>query len=156
MEVSDRNASTLAQRVALRRIPGKGLGLLARRDMPAHTRVGVYGGDFLSKKQKASKYAVHLDDKTLDPGRTARDVMRRRVVAAFINEPGPGVAPNAQWVRNFGRGTMELWTTRRVRRGEELTSCYGADYARKYQTSCTKRRDVMQYVKPGMRAPRTL
>jgi hypothetical protein len=161
-------------KVALRALPGKGLGLVARRALRAHTRVGVYGGRvypgaahrrLVASGAVTGKYAIDFfaqgrggkveDDLIMEPG--AGDAMDRRhanVLAAYVNEPGAGQVPNVVWVRNYGAGTMELWTTRAVRRGEELTACYGTGYARDYATPCTARPGALHYLRPGMARPR--
>ena len=165
----------VASKVKLATLPGKGLGLVARRDLPAHTRVGVYGGKVYStaahrrlSKDGATtgKYAVDFFQRgpdnqpkegfTLEPG--AGDGMHpthANVLAAFINEPGRGQTPNVLWVRNYGtpRERLELWTSRRVRRGEELTACYGSGYPRRYATPCTSKPGHLHYVDKTHRVP---
>lgn len=166
----------VGSKVALRHIRGKGLGLVARRGLAAHTRIGVYGGKVYSSADHqrltsrgvtSGKYAVDFykrtrqgrvrDQYVMDPG--VGDVMAKKhanVLAAFINEPAQGQKASVVWVRNYPAHTLELWTTRAVRAGEELTACYGAEYARAYATPCTARPGVMHYIDSGMTAPKVL
>lgn len=166
----------VAKKVALKHIPGKGLGLVARKALPAHTRVGVYGGKVFSAAEHqrltdsgvtTGKYAVDFfrrtkdgkvrDDYIMDPG--VKNVMHpthANVLAAFINEPAVGQVPNVVWVRNYKDGTMELWTTHAVPAGQELTACYGTDYERGYRTPCTSKPGYLHYVSPGMPHPKPL
>ena len=163
----------VAVKVALKRIPNKGLGLVARRAMPANTRIGVYAGKVFTAAAHqrladlgvtTGKYSVDFfrrgpkgavrDGYVMDPG--VGDSMHpthSNVLAAFINEPAADQVPNTLWVRNYDRDTMELWTSRPVRRGEELTACYGPDYNRKYKTPCTAKPGALHYVKSGMPRP---
>lgn len=65
----------------------------------------------------------------------------RNSLAPFLNEPSAGQRPNLGWVYNFDDETVELWTIRAVRAGEELLLCYGAGYraegyGRSYKTGC--------------------
>lgn len=164
----------VGSKVALRAIPGKGLGLVARRNLPAHTRIGVYGGKLFTAREhqkvtdsglSTGKYAVDFyrrdrrgrvrDQYVLDPGSGNRmHPTHANVLAAFINEPAATQTPNAIWVRNYTDGTLELWTTAAVPKGRELTVCYGADYARDYKTPCTRTPGLLHYWRRGMRAPK--
>lgn len=165
----------VASKVSLRHVGGKGLGLVARRALPAHTRVGVYGGKVFGEREHqrltdsgltTGKYAVDFFRRSrgagggvregylMDPG--AADGMHPRhanVLAAFINEPGAGQVPNTVWVRNYDEDVLELWTSGAVARGEELTVCYAAAYPRAYKTPCTSKPGVLHYWRRGMRVP---
>lgn len=59
----------------------------------------------------------------------------------FTNEPGPSQSPNVRWVYNFTDNTMEYWTARKIRKGEELLVAYGGTYQRDYATSKKTRQD---------------
>ncbi len=166
----------VASKVALRHITGKGLGLVARRALPAHTRIGVYGGKVYSSSEHeqltgsgatTGKYAIEFYKRSsngrarggyiMDPG--VGNVMHpthANVLAAFINEPAVDQVPNVVWVRNYTTNTMELWTTRAVRAGEEVTVCYGDEYPRKYKTPCTARPGHLHYVSDSVTRPMPL
>jgi len=164
----------VASKVVLRHIPGKGLGLVARRDLPANTRIGVYGGKVFTARAHerlaksgatTGKYAVDFfrrdargrvrDGYIMEPG--LGDGMHPRhanVLAAFINEPAEGQTPNVVWVRNLSDHVMELWTVAAVPKGAELTACYGDMYPRQYSTPCTRRPGVLHTWQRGMKAPK--
>lgn len=167
----------VASKVSLKSIPGKGLGLVARKDLPAHTMIGVYGGKVYTTGQHAEltrkgattgKYSVDFykhtvdgkvrDGYIMDPGAGAGNAMHpthANVLAAFINEPTMAQTPNVVWVRNYDANSMELYTTVPVRRGQELTACYGSDYPRKYKTPCTAKASsgALHYIRKGMKKP---
>lgn len=165
----------VGSKVALRALRGKGLGLVARRALKAHERVGVYAGKVFSAAEHArltregattGKYAVdHFrtgadgrtrSDYIMDPGAGAGNAMHpdhANVLAAFINEPAQGQVPNCVWVRNHASGRMELWTARAVPKGAELTACYGTGYPRDYATPCTRVPGALHQLLPGQRVP---
>lgn len=174
--VRGRTLRDLASKARLARVPGKGLGLIARRDLAPHTRVGVYGGKVYTAAQHrrmladgvtTGKYAIDFyargprggvrDGYIMDPGLgDGVHPSHRKLLAPFINEPGPDEEPNVVWVRNYSvpRGQMELRTTRHVRRGQELLACYGSSYPRTYRTSCVRRPGFLHYVSSEHRVPR--
>ncbi len=131
-------------------IPNKGQGVVALRDVPPWTFVGVYPGRVLTDAQydqrvrrglTTTTYAVeHLvPGHVLDPGAgRGLDPAWRTAIAPRINEPGPTQRPNVVWVWNLPASRVEMWTFRSVRAGTELTACYGVDggYRRRYCTSC--------------------
>lgn len=148
--------------VEVRDMPGKGRGVVARRDIPAWTLVGPYPGvrytmteydQRHSAGKTTAKFVVDYwkSDRlgrintryVIDPGDGAGGVLPAfaAAVAPLVNEPPPGEAPNLVWVWNFARRRIEFWTAVPVRRGQELTVCYGTEgnYPRTYKTSCTRR-----------------
>lgn len=162
-------------RFRLRRVPGKGTGVVAARALPAWTLVGPYPGLAYPEDEHARlvaagaadyEYAVEFWDSR--PGGRVRETMvldprvRGRFLAAmptgvtpFVNEPGAGQSANAVWVWNLARHRVELWTDRAVRPGEEVTVCYGADYARDYACPACSGADGQRYaLVPGLAAPR--
>lgn len=165
----------VGSKVKLAAVPGKGLGLVARRDLPAHTRVGVYGGkvypaarhrQLTDAGDTTGKYAADFyqkgpdgkakDGYIMDPGSgNGMHPSHANVLAAFINEPASGQSPNVVWVRNYAAATerLELWTSKPVRRGDELTACYGGKYPRTYATPCTSKPGFMHYVNAARRTP---
>lgn len=157
--------------MSLRTIPGKGLGLVARRDLPAHTIIGMYAGQVYRSQDHQrlvkngladAKYTIdffkHMPDGRVDAGYImdpANEMKKKHsnVLAAFINEPSDRQRPNVVWVRNYDSNTMQLWTMRPVKKGEELTACYGAEYPRRYTTSCTRRPQFLHFYRRGMVRP---
>ena len=143
--------------VTLQEVEGKGLGVTALVHLPAWTCLGPYPGKVYSmrayrelKAQGAvdDEYAIEFWDArpgekineqfVINPMLARRSLPDKYMCAPpFVNEPGPDQgAPNLAWVWNFPRHRVELWTTRDVRVGEELTVCYGQGYARAYRSSC--------------------
>lgn len=165
----------IGRKVKLVNVPGKGLGIVARKNLPVHTPVGTYGGTMYTSKMHeqlvkrgltTGKYSVDhyrigkdgkvRDTYVMDPGSGAGNHMHPKhanVLAAFINEPSGTTQPNAVWVRNYNRGTLELWTTRAIAAGEELTVCYGDDYPRNYTTICKTRPGLLHRVGRGAKVP---
>lgn len=115
---------------------------------------GTFAIDFWRPDARGAIRAGYV----LDPGRTGRpgqpgqprqpELLPRfaDAVAPLVNEPGPTGTPNLLWVWNLPRYRLELWTARDVRRGEELTACYGTDggYERGYRTACVLRQDSVE------------
>lgn len=147
-------------RFALKRVKGKGTGVVATRDSPAWTPIGPYPGLVYTADDHARlvdagvtdyEYAVEFWDSKpggaitetmiLDP-RLRGDFVEGMLpsVTPFINEPAKKQRPNAAWVWNFERHRVELWTSRAVRQGEEVTICYGSAYNRSYPTACTAKK----------------
>lgn len=149
----------------LRRMRGRGVGVVAERDLPARRFVATYPGQRYSNEEYELRRARGETDGTyaiefwrpgrrgvpdnayvLDPGaRPARDGRGPQVLPRFaaalaprVNEPGLGGRPNLMWVWNLPRYRLELWTARRAAAGEELTACYGTSggYQRGYDTVC--------------------
>lgn len=152
---ADRRLEAELLRVAS--VPGKGVGVLARRDLPAWTCLGPYPGKVYTVEQhdalkakgildheyaldffRAVPGAVVQETDTIDP----REHREREVPPEFdyptlyLNEPDDTRRPNVAWVWNFPRRRVEMWTATDVRRGEELVICYGQGYTRSYKTSC--------------------
>ena len=161
--------------VAIRNMGAKGLGVVALVDIPAWTPVGPYPGKMYSTKQYEvhmqsgrchDEYAIEFWDvlpdgsldykyivdpfveKVLDP--------RYACVAPYVNEPDT-TGPNLVWVWNLPKHRTELWTSRAITAGTELTACYGLSYSRKYTTACTiPGKEPVRYVitTPQQRRPR--
>lgn len=158
--LTDAEMADVSSKVRLASVPGKGLGLVARKALKKGTRIGVYGGEvfgaaehrrLVSRGMTTGKYAVlHYSPTSrgsglrggyvMDPAVNGHDT-HANVLAAFINEPAEGEDANTVWAFRKG-GSQELWTTRDVAPGEELTACYGTSYKRAYKTSCTRRPGV--------------
>lgn len=139
--------------------PGKGRGLVALVDMKPYTLIGQYPGRLLtlrrhelrmSSRQADGKYAVAFykpdarggvrTNYVLDPGDGRGGLLPEFswALTPLANEPGPTGRPNLAWVWNLPKHRLEMWTVRAVRRGEELTVCYGTQggYKRGYETAC--------------------
>lgn len=111
------------------------------------------------------KYAIDTSALVIDPSDASGKRITERYkqsAAPYFNEPvarqeaikgkPPGwfrsgmtkyqpleAHPNSMWVWNLADKRLEVWTWAAVRKGEELLLCYGPDYARTYETSCTTR-----------------
>lgn len=151
--------------VTLDSVDGKGLGVRAVEDIPQWTCLGPYPGKVYTMKDHMAlklqgavddQYAIEFWDSTpggpireglvVNPMLDGRSLPDRYMCAApFVNEPGPEGTPNLAWVWNFPKHRVEMWTTRDVNKGEELTICYGQAYPRHYKSNCTQ---------PGVEAPR--
>lgn len=160
MDAADKRRTS--RLVAVTPMKGKGVGVLAKRDIPAFTMVGPYPGERFTmrayhKRRSAGvtdgKFAVDFwrpeasgiarEGYVVDPGDRAGNLRPRfqGAVAPLVNEPGHSGRPNLIWVWNLPKYRLEQWTFRPVRRGEELTLCYGNDggYSRSYKTACQSR-----------------
>lgn len=136
----------------------KGQGVVATRDIPAWTLVGPYPGlrtthpRFATRRDQGhttGKYAVDFwkPDKNgraktgyvMDPGNGEGTLSPQfaDAVTPMVNEPDV-TPPNLVWVWNLPKYRMEHWTVVPVRKGEELTICYGTGggYERDYSTVC--------------------
>jgi len=152
--------------VTVVRMGAKGTGLVAKRDLPAFTALGPYPGELLTSRQHAKRRDAGLTDSkfavdywrpnangvrsgyVIDPGTAAGTLHPRfsAAVAPLVNEPGLKGTPNVIWIWNLPKDRLELWTSRAVRQGEELTVCYGTDggYARSYRTACVARQGQVE------------
>ena len=128
--------------VEVTEVPFKGLGVVARRPIPAGTLVARYEFKVVRKAHASpGDYRVgvdanrvgKIDARTFSPptGAIAN-------VGALLNEPNEGEAPNCRRLasRYWGapssrRGAFHLQTTRDVPAGEELTWDYGPSYGRR-------------------------
>lgn len=143
-------------------MPGKGMGVVAVRDIPPGTLVANYPGHLytlhahsqrLAAGRTNAKYAISFYKLTsnhnanvgyvLDPGDGQGRLLPEfaAAVGPYVNEPDVRTGPNLLWVWNLPKYRLEMWTARPVRRGEELTVCYGngGGYDRSYVTSCAAR-----------------
>lgn len=165
--------------VAVKRMPGKGVGVVAARDLPAWVSIGRYPGVRYTRvqfdrrvvqRQSDGTYAVGFykpdvngvprTNYVLDPGTPDGKVDARFAgsVTPLVNEPDPATGPNLVWAWNLPRYAMEMYTLRAVRAGEELTVCYGTQggYQRDYQTACVVRQAEVEpllhvVTRPGAR-----
>lgn len=146
----------------LTRVRGKGMGVVAIRDLQPYTRITRYPGalrmydDFQARVARGlttGRYAISFFgvtatgdlalDRVIDPG-AGGDRLAARYAASLgprVNEPGTGGVPNLVWVWNVPSYSLELWTgASPVAKNAELTVCYGMEggYERSYTTPCTQ------------------
>lgn len=136
-----------------------GSGVFARRTIPKDTFIGTYPGYVIplakyerlfSKHPAVSVYAVQFFNAAknavdqqwiINPGSMEGTLLPEfsGFLTPYMNEPPPGKKPNAYWVWNMAKGTVEMYTspTRSIRAGEQLFICYGSEFERTYRTSCT-------------------
>ena len=131
--------------VNVREVENKGLGVEARRQLPAGTVVAEYNyrvvkrrtnspGDYRVEVAGVRGLVGKIDSRTFGP--PSNGVAQ---VGALLNEPSQGKKPNC--VRNTGwidpqqrahrRGSFYLVTSRAVHAGEELVWDYGRKYGRR-------------------------
>lgn len=154
------DVSRSRQLVRVDTVPVKGKSLVARRDIPAWTMIGAYPGTrytlqrFVKRREqgltdgkfgvdfwKASGATGALSTKyVIDPGDATGTLLPEfaNAVAPLVNEPDPGQAPSLVWVWNVPKYRIEMWSSKPIRAGEELTICYGDGYPRGYATGCTR------------------
>jgi SET domain-containing protein len=107
-----------------------GLGLFAAKDIPKGTCVIEYVGRVISKEEEytsRSRYLFEVNkNKTLD-GTT------RGNTARYINH---SCRPNCE--TTIYKGRVFIFTTRKIRKGEELAYDYGKEYFNEYfkKTGC--------------------
>lgn len=153
--LSAKMVAHVARYVKLVEIPGKGLGLVAARDIPRRSVVGAYAGKVFDEKSydaymkrggTTGKYAIEFfkvsggrvrDGYVMDPGGPNDTLLPeyKNVVAAYVNEPSGGL-PNCVWTRLVPLKKVVLKALRPIKKGEELTVCYAHDYPRRYKTPC--------------------
>ena len=141
-------------------IPGKGLGVVAEEDIPRGTCVATWqlrafaqdghataptrvylGGDKMKgggRRTRTTALVADVDDELLPREERAE----APAVGWLLNEPCLGGRPNCRNYFAAGDETtcvlggvvdLEIHTTRKVQKGEELTWTYGAGYDRDYK-----------------------
>ena len=133
--------------VRVKRFPARGLGLQAQEDIPKGRVVAYYRTKLVPYTEKCFNYQVENPkgkSRVLDIEQFG--LVKRGIpyVAAFSNEPNPGVERNCElWdvdkIPKKGYRDYKLKTVRDVSKGEELTWCYAKDYPRSYKTGCSKK-----------------
>ena len=141
--------------IVVKCIPGKGLGVCAAKPIARKTLVACWQlRVFHQEGHENSNYAVALGkrpfvadlDESLIPHEPHSGTPR---IGMLLNEPGLG--ENRNCCNFFDSGdhtqyiagdvlTMELYTTRAVPEGEELTWDYGPGFKRNYPSRYTKQR----------------
>jgi hypothetical protein len=128
--------------VLVKEVYGKGLGVVARRALPANRVVARY--EFrvvLRARAPPGEYRVEVDRKhvgKLDGGSFGPPYGVVAQVGALLNEPSEDETPNCvrsdseYWgPPSHRRGAFVLYTTRPVAPYEELTWDYGPTYGRR-------------------------
>jgi len=163
VDISPAERRRTASLVKVRQMKDKGgMGVVAVTGIPPLTKIGTYPGQRYTgaeygKRREAGltdgKFAVDFwkpdargvprTGYVIDPGNAHGTLLPRfaAAVAPLVNEPGEGGAPNAVWVWNLPKNTLELWSLRAIGAGQEVTLCYGngGGYVRDYGTSCASR-----------------
>lgn len=118
---------------------GGGVGVVAKKDIPAFSVVGVYPGynDFLSGEHSkigrpVAKYAL-MD---LNCANYYNKVFPEfsGTFTPFINEPLPNEKSNCAWIQepHHALGRLSIITVKSIKKGEELLIGYGPVYPRDY------------------------
>ena len=149
-------------------VEGKGVGVMARRNLPVGTVVAAYGyrivksstclpGDYRVEIAGMHGVVGKIDSHTFGPP-SLEGVAQ---VGALLNEPSKGKAPNC--VRTAGlndprprahrRGHFELVTSCAVLAGDELTWDYGRKYRRDYEHGSTEVAAALLSLHHGPPAP---
>jgi len=105
-----------------------GLGLFARIDIPANTRIGDYIGEEMSRKEFKSKYGddIHF---TYSLGRTHKIIVGKKQKYLFKN---PSHFCNESKNPNAFLQKRGLYTSQNVKKGEEIFLKYLKRYPRDY------------------------
>lgn len=126
-------------------VPGKGIGVVARRGLPAGTLVADYTFRLVVRARcRPGDYRVLVSGERCCVGKIDARTFGPPIdgvaqVGALLNEPSPGMTancvPRAGWTDPAGlvirRGSFSLVTRRAVDVGEELTWHYGRTYGRR-------------------------
>lgn len=145
-----------ARNVENRRIPGKGRGLIAKRNLNAGSFVGCIPGWIFSRAEFAALHRLGLYVDTYATGVADDDgrqytvccspegsllphVMFRKCYGQYINEPDDMQKhTNVSWVLNHhkqiqGIPRVDMYTNTAVKQGTELVVDYGYGYQRSYR-----------------------
>lgn len=118
--------------------PGRGIGIFAKKDVPAHTIVGVYPG----YDQKNMNFNGKAVPKYILMHYNSADLKNNifpefaQCFAHLINEPSMTETPNTTWIQeprsDIENDRMSIVTTRDIKKGEECLINYGPYYQRDY------------------------
>lgn len=154
-----------AQKLVYLKTTEKGTGVFALTNIPADTYIGLYPGrlytrrayeNALGRGEASLKYGMDMwmvvprgsngaytfykpGTWFIDP--STADGLRpeyAHAVTPYINEPSKGQRPNVRMVYNIPKHSVEFWTSRSIKKDDELTMCYGSKYGRNYDTPCSK------------------
>ncbi|EKF32940.1 hypothetical protein MOQ_003197 [Trypanosoma cruzi marinkellei] len=118
---------------------GGGIGVVAAKDIPAFTVVGVYpgyldvlSGEHLKLGRPVTKYALK-DLNCADYDNVVFEEFQG-TFAPFINEPCEFEESNCGWIQEdkYFEGRLSIMTARKIAEGEELLIGYGPSYPRSY------------------------
>lgn len=118
---------------------GGGVGVVATKDIPAFTVVGVYPGykDYFSGEQvkigrPIPRYAL-MNYNCADRNNCIFDELLD-TFTPYINEPSKNEFSNCAWIQehDYIEGRLSVMTVRAIHRGEELLIGYGPLYPRSY------------------------
>lgn len=116
-----------------------GWGIVATRDIPPYTIVGVYpgyedplSGEQLKLNRPSPKYSL-VDLNCADYWNRVFSEFQK-CFTPFINEPTPTEKSNTAWIQETTRpeGRLSVMTVRKINAGEELLIGYGPLYPRDY------------------------
>jgi hypothetical protein len=134
--------------VRVKRLPNKGLSLVAQKDIPRGRVVAYYRTVLAPATNRCFNYQFSEPKPPKGKARVL-DVEQHGLVkygipyvAMFSNEPSQGQEPNCDIdvvKRKPSKEHMDykLITTRAVPAGAELTWCYELHYPRKYKSPCS-------------------
>jgi hypothetical protein len=136
------------------------IGVRAIKKLNTHTLIDIYPGRVYTSREHialrkrgltSDKYALDLPRlnpdgfldyaaNVVDPGvGKGLDADFQDALGPFLNEPGVGSQANCYWVLDVvdpQNIIVKIMTYKPVKKGEELTICYGGNYKRNYATSC--------------------
>jgi hypothetical protein len=116
--------------VAPSSIPGAGRGVFARKDLPPHSVLCEYKGEWLTKSEYLGRYPKEDGQYVFDLKGRYLDASDPKTgsVARFVNCPGPEDSPNAAAVFDSKSKRLFIVSTRSIGAGEEVTYEYGDSY----------------------------
>ena len=124
--------------VEVQQVVGKGLGLIARVDISIPSLVAYYLCKRYAVTQRiASSYCIGADEQgyvmnIFDGSFPSPGPDQIPYVGPFANEPtGVDGEPNAYLKTPVAGYRYELWTTRRISKGEEIVWDYGPSYGKR-------------------------
>lgn len=121
---------------------GNGIGVVAKKPIPAFTVIGVYPGyeDPLSGEQaKCGRPSPKYSLVDLNCANYYNEVFTelQKTFTPFVNEPNVGEQSNCAWIQEPHRpeGRLSVMNVRDIKEGEELLIGYGPLYPRDYPHS---------------------
>ncbi len=123
----------------IRKTPGKGHGLFTKDDIDEGEFVAEYCGDIICEKTMNERFAKqrnhsHLFMQTISPG-VYLDGQWAGSLSRFINHCCEPNAVHDRWVVD-GKMCIGVFTTRKVKAGEELSFDYRWEYNLRRPTKC--------------------
>ena len=124
-----RNYTThVKTKVKKSKIPNAGYGMFAAEDIPKHTVIGFYPGKVIHKsKITYPNYVKEKKNKKL----VIEPNPRIRTGVHMINEAGKNEQANVLY-KKLEYNQCVYFSIDNIKKGEELLTCYGAFYPRKY------------------------